>query len=232
MSRIETRTEKGGRYNAIMQSYNWSLQEEERAIALHRQCNSIVKVARKMRIPYRSVNVMLQRRGIIPTKAQDIRLVSELCKLYPAAEVCERLNMTNQMLVNFAKEHGIKVYKTQGDMPRASAMPFGVCHRVFATLANAVAQAQQEKFAIIEAHLYNRGAIIRGEEGCYVEFHVINERHERFCTGHNLELSINDIYIKTPKEAKFIVDQDTIEKYSNVINNNTTVIINNNHGRE
>lgn len=226
MSRAKMREDKDGKYDAIMHGWQWSVEEEDEAIALHKECNNIVKVARKMKIPYRSVQMMLQRRGIVPTKSQDIRLVHEMCKMYPEAEVCERLNMTPHILRGIAKEHGLTVYKHRGDMPKADAMPYDVNHRTFALLCNAVAQAMQEKFAIIEVHEYSKGALIRDKRGSYVEFRVINERHKRFNTGKKLELEITDIYVKTPKEGRFIINQDDVEKYSNVINNNITVIYN------
>jgi hypothetical protein len=146
-----------------------------------------------------------------------------MCKIYPEAEVCERLNITPHILRGIAKEHGIEVYKHAGDMPKASSMPYDVCQRTFATLANAVAQAEREKFAKIEVHTYGQGAPMQGTTGCYVEFRVINERHQRFNTGTRPELSITDIYVKTPREGVFLIEQDEIKKYSNVINNNVTV---------
>lgn len=215
---------KGGRLDPIMCSYKWTKKEENKAIALQKKYSSIVKVAREMKIPYRSVQVMFQRRGVMPTRTTDVALVSEMCKLYPEAEVCERLNMTETILRNFTEKYGITVYKTRGEMPRASSMPHNTSCRVYATLAGAVAQAQQEQYAVIEVHPYSRGAMINGRRGCYVEFHVLNERHERFTRKGMLELSILDIYVKSPKDERFLMTQEDIEKYSKVINNKTTVI--------
>lgn len=205
----------------------WTKDDEERAIAMYRNGCKIVDIAKIMQVPYRSVTSMLQRRYAMKSKTPDATVVAQLARMYTISEICEKMNISEYTLKNLASRYSIYLCKTRDQLPHICPMPAKDSYRTYATLANAVAQADAEKYAIVTKHTYMPNRQHKGKRCTSVEFMVINERNERLWDGLPLQMRQQDIYIKTPEGSHFCISTEEVLRLSNVINNVTIILTDN-----
>jgi hypothetical protein len=219
---------RGGYFQPKPPTYTWTRDEEDMAVALYRNGKKIADISKEMRIPYRNIVSLLQRRMALKNRTPDSTIIAQMAKMYTAREICEKMNLSEGILKTIASKCSIHLCKTRDQLPRIHPMSAKECYRTFATLANAVAQADAERYAVVTKHTYMKDKMYMGQLCTMVEFHVINERHERLWDGLPIRQMNNDIYVKTPEGGTFCIDDDEITLLSNVINNNVTIIVTDN----
>lgn len=211
-----------------MNKYNWTKAEENKALAMYRGGNTIADIARLMKIPYNSVSSLLQRKMVLKSRSQDPALIAQMAKMYTISELCEKLNLSEYSLRTLATRYAITLAKTKDQLPSIYPFASRYSYCTCSTLANAVAQANAEKYAIVSKHTYMPNTLYKGMRCAMVEFIVINERNERLWDGLPVQIQSTDIYVKTPTGGNFVISDEEIMRLSNVINNNVTIIISDN----
>ena len=198
------------------------------AVAMYRNGIKIADIAKEMQVPYRSVVSLLQRRLVLKNRTPDLIIIAQMAKLYTIREICDKMNLSENTLRTIASKCCIQLCKTRDQLPHVKPMGAKEKYRTFATLANAVAQADAERYAIVVKHTYMKDKMYKGRLCTMVEFSVINERHERLWDGMPIRQLNNDVYVKTPNGGTFCIDDDEIRQLSNVVNNNVTIILTDN----
>lgn len=203
--------------------YKWTAAEEKQVLKMYDEGIGVTAIARELNIPKNSVIGKINQRFRMRCYDGYMPIVSQLAKLYTMREIAEKLKISISSLERMDKKYHMHIARERYDLPKVMAMPHKVTWRAFSTLGGAIAQAEVESMAVIEVHLYNKNIVYAGRRATMVEFLVLNDKDERFKL---LKQRPTDIYLKTRDGGRFLISDDELMKYTNIINNNITVIFN------